>query len=446
MAANSKIEWTDHTVNFWIGCTKVSPACDHCYAERDWAMTGRHKRVEWGPHGARSPTKDPMAQLRSIAAGAARRGRRERVFVNSLSDWADNHKSIAPAWRAQIFEAARLYPGLDFLLLTKRPQNIAGFLPGDWGAGYPNVWIGTTVENQEEAERRIPHLLATPAKVRFVSAEPLLSRVDFLHLLGKEKANEKQAKRDVCLSVRSEWRHRDSRGRNDLEASETGMGSMEERGDQPSMQAGPGRAQQRAIFPSQSNAKWQARGGIGAPHGMATLQRPDSRRNDDQPPQRHQEGQSTRELRTGDPSRTANPRDACAESGACMRSTWAKQQHGQTDAGPSLADQTATARWRGAEVDICGLWGDGPDNLQDRQRTATIDLIIVGGESGPGARPMRVEWAQNIVAQCRAAGVACFVKQLSSGGPRPIKDMALFPDDLRVREMPNARKEKEAEG
>ena len=180
MAANSKIEWCDHTTNFWIGCTKVSPACDHCYAERDWAVTGRHRRVEWGPHGARSPTKDPMAQVRSIASGAARRGRRERVFVNSLSDWADNHKSIDPAWRAQIFEAARLYPGLDFLLLTKRPQNIASFLPADWGAGYPNVWIGTTVENQEEADRRIPHLLATPAAVRFVSAEPLLGPVDFL--------------------------------------------------------------------------------------------------------------------------------------------------------------------------------------------------------------------------------------------------------------------------
>lgn len=179
MGANSAIEWTDHTVNFWIGCAKVSPACDHCYAERDWAMTGRHKRVEWGPHGARSPTKDPLAQVRSFAAGAARRGQRERVFVNSLSDWADNHKSIDPAWRAEIFEAARLYPGLDFLLLTKRPQNIASFLPGDWGAGYPNVWLGTTVENQQEADRRIPHLLATPAAVRFVSAEPLLSRVDF---------------------------------------------------------------------------------------------------------------------------------------------------------------------------------------------------------------------------------------------------------------------------
>ena len=173
MAENSAIEWTDHTVNFWIGCTKVSPACDHCYAERDWSMAGRFSRVEWGPHGERSPTKDPMREVARIAAGAAKRGRRERVFINSLSDWADNHKSISDDLRASIFDAARLHPGLDLILLTKRPQNIARYLPGDWGDGYRNVWLGVTAENQEEADRRIPILLATPAAVRWVSAEPL---------------------------------------------------------------------------------------------------------------------------------------------------------------------------------------------------------------------------------------------------------------------------------
>ena len=180
MAENSAIEWTDHTVNFWIGCTRVSPACDHCYAERDWSMTGRFSRVEWGPRGERSQTKDPMREVARIAAGAAKRGRRERVFINSLSDWADNHESISDDLRASIFDAARLHPGLDFILLTKRPQNIARYLPGDWGDGYRNVWLGVTAENQEEADRRIPILLATPAAVRWVSAEPLLGSIDFL--------------------------------------------------------------------------------------------------------------------------------------------------------------------------------------------------------------------------------------------------------------------------
>ena len=186
MAENSKIEWTDHTVNFWVGCTRVSPACDHCYAERDWSMAGRFARVEWGPHGERSPTKDPMREVARIAAAAAKRGRRERVFVNSLSDWADNHKSISDDLRTSIFDAARLHPGIDFILLTKRPQNIARYLPGDWGNGYRNVWLGVTAENQEEADRRIPILLATPAAVRWVSAEPLLGPVKLHERLGDD--------------------------------------------------------------------------------------------------------------------------------------------------------------------------------------------------------------------------------------------------------------------
>jgi protein gp37 len=179
MGADSPIEWCHHTINIWIGCTRVSPACDHCYAEKDWALGGLRGRVEWGPRGDRSPTKDPLAKFRALNAAAARRGRRERVFVNSLSDWADNHKSILPEWRDVIFEAARTCPNLDLLLLTKRPQNIRRYLPGDWGDGYPNVWLGTTAENQVEADRRIPDLLATPAAVRFVSAEPLLAGIRF---------------------------------------------------------------------------------------------------------------------------------------------------------------------------------------------------------------------------------------------------------------------------
>lgn len=177
MAANSNISWTHHTVNFWIGCTKVSAACDNCYAERDWAMTGRLKRVEWGPHAARSLTKDPIAQCRSFAAKAAKNGRRERVSVNSLSDWADNHKSIPEDRRAAIFESAKMFPNLDFILLTKRPENMRRFLPPDWGNGYRNVWLGVSAENQETADHRVPILLSTPAAVRWASAEPMLGAI-----------------------------------------------------------------------------------------------------------------------------------------------------------------------------------------------------------------------------------------------------------------------------
>ncbi len=176
MAENSGIEWTDHTFNPWIGCTRVSPACDICYAET--LATGRLGR-EWGPHAARRRTKtwgDPLRWNRQ-AEGATQR---PRVFCASLADVFDNHRSILPEWRRDLWALIETTPNLDWLLLTKRPQNIAKMVPQRWmGDGFPpHVWIGATVENQTEADRRIPHLLAVPARVRFLSCEPLLGPVN----------------------------------------------------------------------------------------------------------------------------------------------------------------------------------------------------------------------------------------------------------------------------
>lgn len=184
MAENSKIEWTDHTFNPWIGCQKVSPGCDHCYAET-WDARGlQQKATRWGPHAARTRTssaiwRKPLAWNRKAEA----EGRRYRVFCASLADVFDNHTSILPEWRADLWRLIAATPNLDWLLLTKRPQNISKMLPRlpvlpAWGNGWPNVWLGTTVENQAEADRRIPHLLAVPAAVRFLSVEPMLGAVD----------------------------------------------------------------------------------------------------------------------------------------------------------------------------------------------------------------------------------------------------------------------------
>ncbi|MDP2356853.1 MAG: phage Gp37/Gp68 family protein [Beijerinckiaceae bacterium] len=189
MAENSKIEWTHHTFNPWIGCTKVSPGCDHCYAEtqnnhRQWNPGG------WMPGADRKRTsaaywRQPFKWDRE----AAEAGERRRVFCASLADVFDNQ--VPEEWRADLWTLIGKTPNLDWLLLTKRPQNIAKMLPvtdsrapgyrpwnGRWPDRWPNVWLGTTVENQEEAARRIPHLLRVPAKVRFLSCEPLLGPVD----------------------------------------------------------------------------------------------------------------------------------------------------------------------------------------------------------------------------------------------------------------------------
>lgn len=176
MAENSGIEWTHHTFNPWIGCTKISAACDHCYAEAWDARGMQGLPTRWGPHADRTRTKT-WAQPLTWNRKALAEGRRYRVFCASLADVFDNHKSILPEWRADLWALIRSTPNLDWLMLTKRPQNIAKMLPDDWGAGYRNVWLGATVESQKEADR-LKHLTKVPAAIRFLSMEPLLGPVD----------------------------------------------------------------------------------------------------------------------------------------------------------------------------------------------------------------------------------------------------------------------------
>ena len=178
MGENSKIEWCDHTWNPWIGCTKVSPACDHCYAET--FVSGRMGKPElWqGQRHRTAPStwRQPLAWNRK----AAKDGRRARVFCASLADVFDNQ--VPGEWRADLWQLILATPNLDWLLLTKRPQNLARMLPCHFKRDLPNAWLGTTVENQEEAERRIPHLLASHASVHFLSCEPLLGPIDLTRI------------------------------------------------------------------------------------------------------------------------------------------------------------------------------------------------------------------------------------------------------------------------
>lgn len=175
MAENSGISWTDNTFNPWIGCTKVSPACDNCYAETLDKKAGGER---WGPRAARTRTgvKNWNRVLRWQRETAAS-GTTLIVFCASLADVFDNHKSIDPAWRDDLWRLIAGTPDLRWMLLTKRPQNIARFLPSDWGNGYANVALGASAENQEECDRRVPVLLSVPAAGRFLSMEPLLGPV-----------------------------------------------------------------------------------------------------------------------------------------------------------------------------------------------------------------------------------------------------------------------------
>lgn len=197
MGANTAIEWADHTFNPWIGCTKVSPGCDHCYAERD--MSNRLHVVQWGAGQPRKRTSEANWRMPlRWNAQAEREGRRFRVFCASLADVFDNE--VKASWRADLFSLIRDTPNLDWLLLTKRIGNAPAMLDDALaqitfrGLGSPrwpwaNVWLGATIVNQAEADRDIPKLLAVPAATRFLSMEPLLGPVEISPFLrGKHEA------------------------------------------------------------------------------------------------------------------------------------------------------------------------------------------------------------------------------------------------------------------
>jgi protein gp37 len=175
MARDSAIEWTDHTFNPWWGCVAVSPACDHCYAE---ALAKRFGYRTWGARAPRRFFGDAhWSEPLKWHSQAEKAGQRMRVFCASMADVFEKQVEL-DSHRERLWKLIKDTPALDWLLLTKRPQLIADRLPRDWGAGYANVWLGTTVENHMEATRRLPHLMAVPAAVHFVSAEPLLSAID----------------------------------------------------------------------------------------------------------------------------------------------------------------------------------------------------------------------------------------------------------------------------
>jgi protein gp37 len=185
MAETTAISWTTSTFNPWIGCTRVSPGCDHCYAEARAArfrMRDPGGNALWTPGAARHRTKT-WKEPHQWNAEAVRLNIEWRVFCASLADVFDNQ--VPEEWRADLWDLIGETPALTWQLLTKRPQNIRRMLPPDWGHGWAHVWLGTTVENMTEAHRRIPELLAVPATVHWLSCEPLLEPLNLRPWLGR---------------------------------------------------------------------------------------------------------------------------------------------------------------------------------------------------------------------------------------------------------------------
>lgn len=292
---HSNIEWCDHTFKPWEGCQKVGTGCDHCYAEIRNARFSGGRPLNCGPgaprrHSGLGIWRKPPRWQANASAFFEQHGRRQRVFCASLADWLD--KAVPALWRLDLLRVMFMTPDLDWLLLTKRIGNLIPMVEevirlienqsdwsdeatgqsdeglrnwlADWvllGKAPSNVQIGATITSQEEADRDVCKLLDVPARVHFLSMEPLLGPVDLTRLTPR-------------------------------------------------------------IFAAKANA--------------------------------------------------------------------------------------LTGKWK---------WQDGPT----KKETPALDWVIVGGESGPGARPMHPDWALSLRDQCSAAGVPFFFKQW--GEWKPISQM-----------------------
>lgn len=231
MSEKTKIEWADHTWNPWIGCTKVSPGCANCYAEV--STPSRTKEIKWGKGQPRLRTsanywrgpvrwnaEDRKERLAVEASGGTWERRR---FFPSLCDVWDSEIDLQI--KVDFIELIYKTQELDWLLLTKRPENVTGDLTEicigliasgrfeaaamvqEWLDGHPpdHVWIGTSVENQRAADERIPIILSIPACVRFLSLEPLLEGVNLERIVIKKSDAPERGKPDVSIKALSGW-------------------------------------------------------------------------------------------------------------------------------------------------------------------------------------------------------------------------------------------------
>lgn len=182
VAETTGIAWTDHTHNEWWGCSAPAGAgCDHCYAAAlDRRTGGDYFGVGTVPRLTKEHNRNKPYHWNRAAEAA---GDRAKVFCGSMMDFFD--KKAPEGAREALWQKIKKTSSLDWQLLTKRPANIRRMLPSDWGiGGYPNAWLGVTVENRRNGLRRLDQIRDIPAAIRFLSVEPLLEDLGTINLSG----------------------------------------------------------------------------------------------------------------------------------------------------------------------------------------------------------------------------------------------------------------------
>ena len=466
---STNIQWTDETWNpiraqhretqaMGWHCERISKGCENCYAE----TLNQRQRFGIGtglPYTQPSRDKVDIVLDAGVLEKPLRWRKPRQVFVCSMTDLFGEW--VPDVMLHRVFSVMALTPHITYQVLTKRPERMRDYLSSGVGAiadwPLPNVWLGVSVEDQRAANKRIPILLDTPAAVRFLSCEPLLGPVDIRQYLGYTPVNENayQSGRTGLPSGAGGGASDRSR-RQRLEVGSPPMESVD--GDHPvhSVRAPQGREENDArLFAGAGDAGWDQGERLGPSVGISALQRPDTGWDAHQPPKWDEGGQPAGEPRIGD---SLGEQDSCHEGTeeGPSHAGGDGQRHGKADAGEGGGDPASTHGGGATEGHRGGLRDQRPDGFKDRPRASLGDLapsiswVIVGGESGPGARPCNIEWVRSMVDQCQAAGVPVFVKQLGArpiawerGSYVPMKlrhshggDPAEWPEDLRVREFP----------
>lgn len=460
-------------------CEHVSHGCDHCYAD-----TNNHRCLPANgtglPFDRRSrDLVDPFVDEKILLQPLKWR-KPQRIFVENQSDlfgeWVTDEQILAVLQtigkcQRHTFQILTKRPDRAFRLLSARRWRNLGRAPSLGGDYYvslipgghreendtflPNVWLGVSVEDQPTADARIPLLLRTPAAVRFVSAEPLLGPVSFIKwLIGKQTHD---TGGDGISGVHGDRGVLRRRIREDLEAqafdsrkSDGDAAILEELRNTEGRRVGVGRLSDCDVFRREEYT----------PQSLCSSDCLDgeessrySERNADKPHRRSSLELSSIESGTCNSVSECNPLDTGSgqdSEGECSprRGQFLRESYGRR----SFEDTSSI----GKDVSIEDRSNVQSKTGNDIRNSASQELgspgltwLIVGGESGPGARPFRTEWAESVVEQCLAAGVACFVKQLGShviqGGERRRKkdrkggDMHEWPQSIRVRQFPEVR-------
>lgn len=417
--SNTKIEWTDKSWNPVRGCTRVSHGCEHCYAERQahrFSGSGQPYEglTEIGPKGPRWNGK--IRLVPELLEEPLRWRKPCRVFVNSMSDLF--HEAVPDRFISEVFAVMNTARRHTFQVLTKRPERMLR-LGTDQKLIYAmsNVWLGVSVEDQKTADERIPLLLQTPAAVRFVSAEPLLSHIDLSKWLSGNKPHDGIRKSVSCVRCGRDFLDRSER--ENLEAPAAYSREPRRRESSALLERFGETGTRREVFIgrlSNGNVLRQetlAQGLCPSCCLDASKQTRHPERNADQPQERGSRRHEASEPGTYDSIAECDPRDK--GFGAEAKSTRGGEECVREANGDRRLEDSGVVRKDVSIADRQDVRSQAGHGLGDSGRqelgASGISWVICGGESGPGARPSHPDWFRSARDQCQAAGVPFLFKQ-----------------------------------